>query len=117
MQKGEDEARWHTGVIAQQVKEAIADAGLDWTKYGLITYESHSQVVTLGADGYYYPFLDDGDCSDIPVNDEGYIDAIDGADSVTTSDDGTITYTRGIYMLRMEEFLPLRLAYIEGKLS
>jgi len=117
IQKGEDEARWHTGVIAQQVKEAIADAGLDWTRYGLITYESHSQVVTLGTDGYYYPVLNDGDCSDIPVNDEGYIDAIDGADSVTTSDDGTITYTRGIYMLRMEEFFLLRLAYIEGKFS
>lgn len=116
-EKGADSARWHVGVIAQQVKSAITDAGLDWTKYGLITYESFSQVVTKGDDGYYYPVVDEEEASKIPVNASGYIDAIDGADSVITADDGTITYTREIYMLRMEEFFTLRMAYIERKFS
>ncbi|HHG1422670.1 TPA: phage tail fiber protein [Klebsiella pneumoniae] len=116
-EKGADSARWHVGVIAQQVKSAITDAGLDWTKYGLITYESFSQVVTKGDDGYYYPVVDEEEASKIPVNASGYIDAIDGADSITTADDGMITYTREIYMLRMEEFFTLRMAYIERKFS
>lgn len=38
--KGEDEARYHIGTIAQLVMQAFTDAGLDWTKYGIITYES-----------------------------------------------------------------------------
>lgn len=116
-EKGAGLARWHVGVIAQQVKEAITDAGLDWTNYGLITYESHSQVVTQGDDGHYYPVLDEGESSKISVNSSGYIDTIDGADSVVAADDGVLTYTREIYMLRMEEFFVLRMAYIESKLS
>lgn len=39
-EKGAENARWHVGLIAQQVKDALTNAGLDWTKYGLITYES-----------------------------------------------------------------------------
>lgn len=38
--KGEDGARYHVGTIAQLVMQAFTDAGLDWTKYGIITYES-----------------------------------------------------------------------------
>lgn len=38
--KGEAGARWHTGFIAQQVRDALLAHGLDWTKYGLITYET-----------------------------------------------------------------------------
>lgn len=116
-EKGADSARWHVGVIAQQVKSAITDAGLDWTKYGVIIYESFSQAVTKGDNGYYYPVVDEEEAPEIPVNASGYIDAIDGADSVITADDGTITYTREIYMLRMEEFFTLRMAYIERKFS
>lgn len=39
-EKGEAEARWHIGLIAQQVKDALTAHGLDWTRYGLITHES-----------------------------------------------------------------------------
>ncbi|BEH87963.1 hypothetical protein [Klebsiella phage phiKp_21] len=42
--KGEDDARWHVGYIAQQVRDALTSAGLDWTKYGLITYEKWDAV-------------------------------------------------------------------------
>lgn len=38
-EKGEDGARYHFGTIAQYVIQAFTDAGLDWTKYGVVTYE------------------------------------------------------------------------------
>ena len=37
-QKG-DSARWHFGVIAQQVRDAFAKRGIDGTKYGLLCYD------------------------------------------------------------------------------
>lgn len=37
--KGEDGARWHFGVIAQQVRNAFAARGLDGTRYGLLCYD------------------------------------------------------------------------------
>lgn len=118
-QKGEANARWHVGIIAQELKEAITAAGLQWDKYGLLAYSAHSQIVTKGDDGNYYPVLDgtENAQSDVPVNSYGYIDMIDGADSVTTSDTGVITYTREIYMVRTDEFVMLRMAYIESKMS
>ena len=36
---GEDGARWHFGVIAQQVRDAFAAHGLDGTRYGLLCYD------------------------------------------------------------------------------
>ena len=37
--KGEDVARWHFGVIAQQVRDAFSARGLDGTRYGLLCYD------------------------------------------------------------------------------
>ena len=37
--KGEDIARWHFGVIAQQVRDAFIARGLDGTRYGLLCYD------------------------------------------------------------------------------
>lgn len=37
--KGADEARIHAGLIAQDIITAFTDAGLDWTRYGLISLE------------------------------------------------------------------------------
>ncbi|ELK1314925.1 tail fiber domain-containing protein [Escherichia coli] len=37
--KGEDSARWHFGVIAQQVRDAFIAHGLDGTRYGLLCYD------------------------------------------------------------------------------
>lgn len=37
--KGEDVARWHFGVIAQQVRDAFIAHGLDGTRYGLLCYD------------------------------------------------------------------------------
>lgn len=38
-EKGELNARWHFGVIAQQVRDAFASHGLDGTRYGLLCYD------------------------------------------------------------------------------
>lgn len=37
--KGDDSARWHFGVIAQQVRDAFIAHGLDGTRYGLLCYD------------------------------------------------------------------------------
>lgn len=37
--KGEDAARWHFGVIAQQVQAAFLAHGIDGTRYGLLCYD------------------------------------------------------------------------------
>lgn len=42
-EKGDD-ARWHTGVIAQQVRDAFAARGLDGTHYGLLCYDQWDEV-------------------------------------------------------------------------
>ncbi|MGL6606264.1 tail fiber domain-containing protein [Aeromonas hydrophila] len=38
-QKGENVARWHFGVIAQQVRDAFIARGIDGTRYGLLCYD------------------------------------------------------------------------------
>ena len=38
-EKGEDGARWHTGLIAQEVRDAFAARDLDGTKIGLLCYD------------------------------------------------------------------------------
>ena len=38
-EKGEASARWHFGVIAQQVRDAFAARGLDGCNYGLLCYD------------------------------------------------------------------------------
>lgn len=42
--KGEDVARWHFGVIAQQVRDAFIACGLDGTHYGLLCYDEWDDV-------------------------------------------------------------------------
>lgn len=51
--KGEDFARWHFGVIAQQVRDAFADRGLDGRDYGLLCYDSWDDTLSpvLDEDG------------------------------------------------------------------
>ena len=42
--KGEDNARYHIGTIAQYVMKAFTDVGLDWKKYGIITFEEWDEI-------------------------------------------------------------------------
>jgi len=43
-EKGYDEARYHIGAISQQVAQCFNDCGLDWTKYGVITYDKWDAI-------------------------------------------------------------------------
>lgn len=38
-EKGEEDARWHVGVLAQEVKSAFESEGLDPFKYGVLCYD------------------------------------------------------------------------------
>lgn len=58
--KGEDSARWHFGVIAQQVRDAFVKHGLDGTTFGLLCYDEWEdeyepefvdEVITVNIDG------------------------------------------------------------------
>ncbi|MCP4025670.1 MAG: tail fiber domain-containing protein [Sphingomonas sp.] len=48
--KGEN-ARWHTGLIAQRVRDAFAERGLDATRIGLLCFDRWDEVVTEDEDG------------------------------------------------------------------
>lgn len=48
--KGES-ARWHTGLIAQRVRDAFAARGLDATRIGLLCFDRWDEVVTEDEDG------------------------------------------------------------------
>lgn len=52
-QKGDDVARWHFGVIAQQVRDAFSAHGLDGTRYGLLCYDEWGDKFeqSVGDDG------------------------------------------------------------------
>ncbi|WP_151834071.1 tail fiber domain-containing protein [Acinetobacter ursingii] len=43
-EKGLNSARYHIGVIAQEVVQCFTDHNLDWRKYGIITYEKWDAV-------------------------------------------------------------------------
>lgn len=111
-----DEARWHVGVLAQDIITAFTNAGLDWTRYGVLIKEEVAQVVTE-KDGRYTPVLEDGATSALPVDVDGFLEYDAAHDVVLASETGVITFTRTIYMVRMEEFYTLRLAAIENHLG
>lgn len=46
-EKGEDVARWHFGVIAQQVRDAFSAHGLDGTRYGLLCYDEWQETPSV----------------------------------------------------------------------
>ena len=84
-EKGSEHARWHTGYIAQHIKDVLTNAGLEWTRYGLITYESWD--ATEGQEAVY-----DSENNLI-------------SEAIEPRDAGEI------YMLRMEECLVVEAAY------
>jgi len=58
-----DEARVHFGFIAQDIIEAFEGAGLDWTQYGLVTFDKWDAVeAVLNEDGTVQkPAIDAGE--------------------------------------------------------
>lgn len=72
-----DLARYHVGAIAQDIISAFDDCGLDWSQYGIVTYESWCDTPAIDA-----------------VYDENGDIVEDGSPAVTAGD---------IYMIRYEE--------------
>lgn len=120
-EKGEDDARWHFGMIAQRVKEALTNAGLDWTRYGLITYEkwdAQEEIVVSWDDEYeVIPgspafYNEEGDLIQEAIEEKTIL--IRKAGSLVTQqarDAGEI------YMLRMEECFAVEAAYQRRRLD
>jgi len=46
-EKGEESARYHIGVIAQDIIKIFTDSGLDWRKYDIVTFEEWGAVEAL----------------------------------------------------------------------
>lgn len=114
-EKGEDDARWHFGMIAQRVKEALTNAGLDWTRYGLITYEkwdAQDEIIASWDDEYEIipgsPAFYDEEGNLIQEAIEEKRTLIRSAGSMVTQE----AHDAGeIYMLRMEECFAVEAAY------
>lgn len=90
-EKGTENARWHTGYIAQHIKDVLTNAGLEWTRYGLITYESWD--TTEGQEAVY-----DSENNLI-------------SEAIEPRDAGEV------YMLRMEECFAVESAYQRRRLD
>jgi len=92
--KGVDGARWHFGVIAQEVKEAFESEDLDPFAYGLLCYDEWSDIYET-----HKAILDD----------EG--NEVEPAKQVLIKPAGSA------YGIRYEEALALECAYLRAKLN
>lgn len=64
-----DEARWHFGVIAQQVRDVFAAHGLDGTRYGLLCYDEwEDRFEPVIATRTVQRLVDQGDGILVPVD-------------------------------------------------
>lgn len=120
-EKGEDDARWHFGMIAQRVKEALTNAGLDWTRYGLITYEkwdAQEEIVVSWDDEYEVipssPAFYDEEGNLIQEAIEEKITLTRKAGSMVVQE---AREAGEIYMLRMEECFAVESAYQRRRLD
>jgi|GEM_PF-1456753 len=102
-EKGLNAARYHIGVIAQEVVQCFTDHNLDWRKYGIITYEKWDAIEAVE---YQAATYDENDQELTPE-----IQAIEGREAGE------------IYMVRYDELnsfinagLEYRLSQIEAKL-
>lgn len=96
-EKGLNSARYHVGVIAQEVVQCFTDHGLDWRKYGIITYEKWDAIEAVK---YQAATYDENDQELTPE-----IQAIEGCE------------TGEIYMVRYDELNCFINAGIEYRLS
>ena len=90
-EKGEEKARLHVGVLAQEIKEKFESAGLDATKYGILIYDCWEAVEAVE----YKPAVYDPDTNEL-ISEE--VQAIEGREAGE------------IWMVRMEECLVLEAA-------
>ena len=96
-EKGLNAARYHIGVIAQEVVQCFTDHGLDWRKYGIITYDKWDAIEAVE---YQAATYDENDQELTPE-----IQAIEGCEAGE------------IYMVRYDELNCFINAGIEYRLS
>jgi hypothetical protein len=103
--KGEDGARVHIGLIAQQVKEAFESEGLDAFKYGLLCYdEFEAKYEDVFADTeVIYPMENGEERKEIEKR--------------LTGEKRLVHEAGNRYGIRYEQALALECAYLRSKLS
>lgn len=92
-----DEARFHIGVISQDIVKCFDDYGLDWKQYGVVTYEKWDAIQAVE----YIPATYDTDHKELTPE----IQAVEGRDGGE------------IYMVRYEELNCFINAGLEYRLS
>lgn len=83
-EKGLEAARYHIGVIAQQVIECFTNHGLDWHKYGIIAFEAWDAIAGIEYQAATY--------------DENGVELTPEIEAVASREAGEI------YMMKYEEF-------------
>lgn len=89
--KGNSDARFHVGIVAQEIKEKFEAAGLDATEYGILIYDKWDAVEPVE----YQPPVYDEETDEL-ISEE--VQAVEGRDAGE------------IWMVRMEECLALEAA-------
>lgn len=96
-----DGARWHIGVIAQQVKAAFESEGLDPFAYGLLCFDTWEDQ--------YEPVIDEREV----VDENGVV----GIERYDTGEKRLVMAAGSAYGIRYEEALALECAYLRSKLA
>lgn len=89
--KGNSDARFHVGIVAQEIKERFEAAGLDATEYGILIYDKWDAVKPVK----YQPPVYDEETDEL-ISEE--VEAVEGREAGE------------IWMVRMEECLALEAA-------
>jgi len=108
-EKGEDSARWHFGVIAQQVKKAFEEKGLDGTRLGLLCHDEWEDQFDIVP-------------AEVIEHEPEYLDALDGSlQRIVTKDAWTevvkpeskilVTHAGDRWGIRSDQCLWLEAAY------
>lgn len=101
--KGSDGARFHVGVIAQDVQTAFASQGLDASKYGLFCYDSW---------GDEYETIEVVDQEEVLDEDGSVV-----TPRITHTEQKLVTAAGDRYGIRYEEALALECAYLRRQLQ
>lgn len=98
-------ARWHIGVIAQQVKEAFESEGLDPLAYGILCHDKW--------DAEYEPIMEERTVTFVTAEgvEETYSKFFD------TGEKRLVREAGDLYGIRYEESLALECAYLRSKLA
>jgi hypothetical protein len=102
-----DGARWHFGLIAQQVKEAFESEGLDAFAYGLLCYDSWEDQ--------YEPVVAKRKVSVTIKNADGTESVETEEQEYDTGEKRLVTPAGSRYGVRYEEALVLECAYLRSK--